>query len=268
MDELVVKNVDLFGDSIIAAKDSEGMIWAAVKWLCDGMGLSKGQTQNERMKLHGDLVLSKGERNLMLPTSGGKQEVLCIRYDFVPLWVAKISITPSMKENNPELVEKLVRYQLEAKDVLVKAFLGTEEKMYIPKDFPSALRAYADEYEKNMLLEQKNEILSAENDLLSQKNLEWADRAVINALVRAYAHGIGDDYRKAWREFKKELLYRYGININARITNHLNKSGKLTKPRTLDMLDDSELPDALSTITAMCREKNADISEILHKKVG
>ncbi len=143
-----------------------------------------------------------------------------------------------------------------------------ENRIEVPKDYPSALRLAADEYEKRMLAEKQNKILSAENDLLSQKNLEWADRAVINALVRAYAHGIGDDYRKAWREFKKELLYRYGININARITNHLNKSGKLTKPKTLDMLDNSELPDALSTITAMCREKNIDISGILRKKVG
>ena len=121
---------------------------------------------------------------------------------------------------------------------------------------------------QNIILIEKNEILSAENDLLSQKNLEWADRAVILALVRAYAHGIGDDFPKAWRDFKKELLYRHGININARITNYLNKTGKRTKPKTLDMLDDSELPAALSTITAMCRENNVDIGEIIQKKAG
>ena len=37
--------------------------------------------------------------------------------------VCKISITPTMRENNPELVEKLVNYQLKAKDVLAAAFL-------------------------------------------------------------------------------------------------------------------------------------------------
>lgn len=121
---------------------------------------------------------------------------------------------------------------------------------------------------QHIILIEKNEILSAENDLLSQKNLEWADRAVILALVRAYAHGIGDEFQKAWRDFKKELLYRHGININSRITNYLNKTGKRTKPKTLDMLDDSELPAALSTITAMCRENSVDISEIIQKKAG
>lgn len=44
---------------------------------------------------------------------------------FYSLWLAKISITPSMKENNPVLVEKLVEYQLKAKDVLAAAFLPT-----------------------------------------------------------------------------------------------------------------------------------------------
>lgn len=123
MNDLVVKNVNLFGDTIMAAKDKEGQVWAGVRWLCDGLGLSRGQMNNESIKIKGDLVLGQGARNLMLPTKGGKQEVLCLRHDFVPLWIAKITVTPTMKENNPELVDKLVQYQLKAKDVLAEAFL-------------------------------------------------------------------------------------------------------------------------------------------------
>lgn len=74
--------------------------------------------------------------------------------------------------------------------------------------------------------QKKINVLTAENDLLTQKTLEWADRPIINSLVRAYAHSIGDDYATAWREFKKELLYRYGINLNSRKTAHLNNGGK------------------------------------------
>ena len=147
-------------------------------------------------------------------------------------------------------------------------FKVKESSKEVPKDFASALRLAADEYERRIEAEQKNSILSAENDLLAQKNLEWADRAVVNAMVRAYGYGIGGDYRKAWRDFKKELLYRHGININARITNYLNRTEKRTKPKTLDVLDDSELSSALSTITAMCRENDIDISDIIQKKVG
>lgn len=108
--------------------------------------------------------------------------------------------------------------------------------------------------------------LQSENDLLAQKALEWADRPLINALVRAYAHSIGDDFQAAWIDFKKELLYRNSINLNSRITAYLNQTGKKTKPKTLDMLDESELPQALSTAVALCRNNGVDISEIIEKK--
>lgn len=121
--ELIVKDVDFFGDTLKAARDEKRIVWAGVKWLCDGIGLSEGQIKAERKKIQEDLVLSKGGRNLTLPTVGGKQEILCLQLDYVPLWLAKISITPTMRENNPELVDKLVKYQLKAKDVLAEAFL-------------------------------------------------------------------------------------------------------------------------------------------------
>lgn len=110
--------------------------------------------------------------------------------------------------------------------------------------------------------------LQNENSLLAQEVLTWADRPLINALIRAYAHSIGDDFRTAWTDFKKELLYRHSINLNARITAYLNQTGKKTKPKTLDMLDESELPQALSTAVALCRSGDVDISDIIEKKAG
>lgn len=134
MNDLVVKKVDLCGNMIMAAQDKDGQVWAGVKWLCDGLGLSEGQTKNERKRLQDDIVLNKGGRNFVLPTKGGEQEVLCLRHDFVPLWIAKITVTPAMKENSPELVNKLVQYQLKAKDVLADAFLPKKkEKQDKPK---------------------------------------------------------------------------------------------------------------------------------------
>lgn len=40
----------------------------------------------------------KGGSNLTLPTKGGNQETLCLKLDFVPLWLAKISITPTAEQ--------------------------------------------------------------------------------------------------------------------------------------------------------------------------
>lgn len=115
-------------------------------------------------------------------------------------------------------------------------------------------------------LQSKNFALNNENDLLAQKNLEWANRPLINALVRTYAASMGNNFGKAWNDFKKELLYKHSINLNSRITNYLNTSGKKTKPKTLDMLDDSEISSAISTIVSMCRENEIDIDYLLNNK--
>lgn len=134
----------------------------------------------------------------------------------------------------------------------------------MPEEQKNVLRGLLTNIEEK---QKKIKGLQAENDLLAQKTLEWADRPIINALVRAYAHSIDDDFAGAWREFKKELLYRYGINLNARKTNHLNNSGNKSK-KTLDFINDEELPQAISTAVAMCRDKNIDISEIIQKKAS
>lgn len=138
MNELEIKRVPFLGAELMAARDESGQIWAGVRWMCDGLGLSKGQMQNERSRIRGDKVLSQGERNLVLPTRGGNQETLCLKLDFVPLWLAKISITPTMESENPELADLLEQYQLRAKDVLAAAFLPAVHKE--PKSAMELLR--------------------------------------------------------------------------------------------------------------------------------
>lgn len=112
-----------------------------------------------------------------------------------------------------------------------------------------------------------NSILSAKNELLVADTLTWADRPLLNSLVRRYTgFACNGEFALAWTEFKKEILYKYSININSRITNYLNKTGKKTKPKTLEMLSDDELVDALKTIVSMCENKKVDISDLLTKK--
>lgn len=48
---------------------------------------------------------------------------LALKLEFVPLWLARINITPKMEEETPELADRLEQYQLCAKDVLAAAFL-------------------------------------------------------------------------------------------------------------------------------------------------
>jgi len=132
MGDLEVKMVPFMGAELVAVRDEDGQIWAGVRWMCEGIGLSEGQTKNERLKIQKDKVLSKEGQNFILPTNGGMQETLCLKLDFVPIWLAKISITPTMERETPELADRLEQYQLHAKDVLAAAFLpaiyGTGDK--------------------------------------------------------------------------------------------------------------------------------------------
>lgn len=76
MNDLIVKNLDLFGDTVVAEQDKDGVIWAGVKWFCNGLGFSDGQRQRQTTNIGEDIVLSKGVANLPLPTNGGNQQLL------------------------------------------------------------------------------------------------------------------------------------------------------------------------------------------------
>lgn len=94
MQDLIVKNVDVMGDSIKAAKDTAGNIWVGVRWVCNALDMTEGQTKRQIMNIQKDMVFEKvGSNQIPLPTDGGIKEVFCIRHDFIPLWLAKISIT-------------------------------------------------------------------------------------------------------------------------------------------------------------------------------
>lgn len=129
MDVLEIKEINFLGDTLMAAKDEKGKVWAGVRWICKGIGLSEDRAKYERQKIQQDLVLSKGRQNFIFPTKDGNQAVLCLQLDFIPLWLAKIAITPTMEKETPEIAEKLVNYQLKAKDVLAAAFLPQARPM-------------------------------------------------------------------------------------------------------------------------------------------
>ena len=123
MNEREVKKVPFMGTELMAARDNDGQIWAGIRWMCDGIGFSEGQRKRQIANIQEDTVLSKGGSNLILPTKGGTQRTLCLKLDYVPLWLAKIAITPRMERETPELAARLEQYQLKAKDVLAAAFL-------------------------------------------------------------------------------------------------------------------------------------------------
>lgn len=117
------------GDSIMTVKlKGNGKVYVGVKWITQALGFNKNNHDRQVKNIQSDIVLSKGASNLTLPTKGGNQKSLCIELDYLPLWLAKISITPAMKREHPNIADKLIEYQLKAKDVLAEAFLGKSKE--------------------------------------------------------------------------------------------------------------------------------------------
>lgn len=257
MNEIKVFNSVEFGEIRTVIVNDEPMF--CLMDICKALGMSNPTMVAQRLdedeltKLN--LGSRTGETNFI--TESGLYAVV-LRSDKPAAkkfrkWVTS-EVLPSIRKHGMYAVDELIANP----ELAIKAFTALKE-----------------EREKNRVLQAENEskqkeiaALGKENDLLAERVLQWADRPLINALVRAYGHSLGGDYSTAWGDFKKELLYRHGINLNVRITHYLNNTGKKTKPRTLDMLDDSELQKALSTAAALCRENNVDISDIIDKKVS
>lgn len=128
MNELQVKNVPFLGTELMAAQDASGQVWAGAKWMCNGIGLSKNQTDNQIQKLQTEKVLKKGCGKFPAGVFDLHNETVAVKLDFVPLWLAKITITPTMEQETPELAERLEQYQLRAKDVLAAAFLPRDKR--------------------------------------------------------------------------------------------------------------------------------------------
>lgn len=267
MNQLTVVEQKLipFGEhELLAAKMSDGKVYAAVKWVCDGISLSKGQMQSERKKVQEDLVLSKGARNFVLPTKGGVQEVLCIELDFLPLWLAKISITPSMQENNPQAVENLVTYQLKAKDVLAEAFLPQAQPKTQAELIAMIAQQGVEQERRINAVEQRTAHLEAQQENITQivslNPNEWKDKVNVILNKIALARGGGEQYRLVRNE-SYELLERRGhCRLNIRLENRKKEAlsngiiskAKIEKFKKIDVIADD--PKLVEIYLAIVKE--------------
>lgn len=122
---LQVTNFNFYGDELIALKDnSTGEIYTSINHVLKGIGFTNDeQIRRRRDKWINDIVIGKGVTKFRHPSDGGYQETYCISHHKLPLALAKINITPKMKQNQPELVSKLELYQDKCADVLASVFL-------------------------------------------------------------------------------------------------------------------------------------------------
>jgi len=237
MDKLIPFNYE---DKQVRVTEKNGEPWFVAKDVCEILEIEKHRDAISRLN-----GLQRG--SVLVDTLGGKQEMAAIN----EAGLYKLIFT----SRKPE-AEKFTNWV--ASEVIPSI---RKTGVYVsPKVDSKMLYQIAQALEEK---ERQVNQLQSENKLLAQDNLTWADRRIIDAVIKKYGAVVG--FKEAWQEFKKELLYKHSINLNSRITNYMNTSGKKTAPRTLDMIDDCELQSCISTAVAICRKNRIDISDIINK---
>lgn len=113
--DLQIKEVEFNGDTLLAVKEGN-KVYVGINLVCRALGIVE---RKQRRKINEHPTLCQGSTKRYVPTNGGNQETSMLELDYLPLWLATIN----PKTVKPEIKEKLVSYQLRAKDVLANAFI-------------------------------------------------------------------------------------------------------------------------------------------------
>jgi hypothetical protein len=192
MSNLVVKEVTFNNVTLIGVqKDSK--IYVAVKKICDDLGID---FSSQLKKIKESSLLSKGLVEITTPTNGGMQNILYLDSEFLPFYLSGIKEKKCKLEIRPYLLE----FQLKAKDVLAKAFLGNQDQQ---KTMSLEELALLQAQNVVNLRKDLNEVKAVVQDLVDdrQKNLEQlkiiempkvlplqkSERSKLVQLVRTYS---------------------------------------------------------------------------------
>lgn len=123
---LQVTNFNFYGDDLIALRDNAtGEIYTAITHVLRGIGFTNKQIEHQQKKILTNEIL----KSYTLKFSGvdlnipNVNEIWCISQRKLPLALAKINITPTIKKKQPELSNRLMKYQDKCADVLASVFI-------------------------------------------------------------------------------------------------------------------------------------------------
>lgn len=254
---------DFYGDELIALKDNAtGEIYTSINSVLKGIGFTnKNQIRKRRDKWINDIVISKGIMKFNVPTQEvvskngttlfDEKETFCISQRKLPLALAKINITPTMKKNQPELVSKLELYQDKCADVLASVFIDNQNMNTLDMNLLSTTISMA-----------ITTALQPINDRLSQLEYSQKNRYILeNPYPSAWYRKIAPKYKMLTEYFGctrgdlycsiyKELEDTYDIDINQIhedycYENHLLK----TECYPMDAIEhDKQLRDAVTLL--------------------
>lgn len=214
MNELEIKRVPFLGTELMAARDESGQIWAGVSYICNGIGLNKNEKDRQVKNVQADRVLKKGCVKFDAGVFDQNNQAVAIKLDFVPLWLAKISITPTMESENPELADRLEQYQLRAKDVLAAAFLPAVHKE--PKSAMELLRL-----QSQAMFELDERVNALEDKLENQMTIDHGQqrelqkavsrRVLDRAATVIPAWALDEQKPKFFASLYRDLKDRFGV---------------------------------------------------------
>lgn len=112
---LAQKIVIFYDSQIIAVRDDDEHVYAAINHLCDILDVD-ARSQRRRIQEHA--LLAQGYRLGTIETDGGPQQTALILANYIPLWLATMRVS-MVKE---EFRERLLYLQTQAAQVLWEAF--------------------------------------------------------------------------------------------------------------------------------------------------
>lgn len=253
---IVLKNVE-FDGALLRAAQVENIVWVGVRWVCLGIGLSNGQARRQIENIQKDELLHRGCRKFATGVFDENNETLALQLDYLPAWLFKISITPKMKADHPELVEKLIRYQLKAKDALAQAFLpgrNEEAEKGEIEELKCAINGLAvqindlynnvskmgnllidmREHKPVLTIEQKEKAKALEISYIwKQKMYEKMDILI--------EHGKFESRADIMKYIYKYMNRNYGIVWEQEIKDYVDRNNSVKKPSTIEAIYDNEM---------------------------
>lgn len=251
---LQVTNFNFYGDELIALRDnSTGEVYTSINSVLKGIGFAdKDQIRKRRDKWINDIVVSKGICVFNIPTYEGVtkkdtpmnyQEAYCISQRKLPIALAKINITPKMKQAQPELASKLELYQDKCADVLASIFIdkkitsGINSESLAETISNAITLALQPVYEKISNIEEQ----SNKKKLPEKKYSRWKTNTFnkLNAL-HFYVNEHSDENLKL-----SEIIHlvigetedTYGIEINDYVDAYKSEFDLNTNPYALDVIN-------------------------------
>lgn len=118
---------------------------------------------------------------------------------------------------------------------------------------------------QTLMLTETNSHLTSELDVYTKETSVWEDRAIINALTRAYAANAypNDHYQfsKAWAEVYRNFEYKMNVSVSIRQAKDKGKK----KKNKLDYLTPKELKSGCKIVDAMCRQIGINTGKIINE---